>query len=41
MVFFGKKRIVVGVDVPADTPVTVMVCPTETIRVPVAIEAAI
>lgn len=41
MVFFGKKRIVVGVDVAADTTVTLQICPTETISVPVDLEAAI
>lgn len=39
--FFGKKLLVVGTDVADETPVTLRVCPTEVLRVPVDIEAAV
>ena len=41
MVFFGKKRLIVEPTVPEDAPVTMRICPAETITVPIAIEAAI
>lgn len=41
IVFFGKKRLVVGPDIDVDTTVRLQICPTETIQVPVDIEAAI
>ena len=38
---FGKKWLVVGAEAAEDAPVTLEICPTEIVRVPVSIEAAI
>lgn len=40
-IFFGQKRIIVGADADMEAEVTLRLCPSEVIRVPVSIEAAI